>query len=124
MGTKRQSQTGEVIRRHFSEVLQQEGRYIYGEAMVTVTMVKMSSDLGLAKIYLSVFNAENKEAIVALMEKENKKLRQALAARVRHQMRRVPNIDFYIDETLDEMYRLNDMFDKLHDNDQMGSEEE
>ena len=55
--SKRQLQISEVIRRNFSAVLQQEGGYIYGtEALVTVTTVKVTPDLSLAKIYLSVYN--------------------------------------------------------------------
>ena len=124
METKRQRQTGEIIRRHFSELLLQEGSYLSGGALVTVTMVKMSSDLGLAKIYLSVYNTENKQEVLLTFQQEAMRLRQSLAHRVRHKMRRVPDIDFYLDDTLDEMYRLNNLFDKLHDNNQMGSEEE
>ena len=56
--SKRQLQTGELIRRNFGHVLQQQGSYIYGAAFVTVTNVKMSPDLGIAKIYISVFNNE------------------------------------------------------------------
>jgi len=124
METKRQRQTGEIIRRHFSDLLMQEGSNLSGGALVTVTMVKMSSDLGLAKIYLSVYNTENKQEVLLTFQQEATSLRQSLARRVRNKMRRVPDIDFYLDDTLDEMYRLNSLFDKLHDDNQMGSEEE
>jgi len=124
MESKRQRQTGEIIRRHFSELLLQEGSNLSGGALVTVTMVKMSSDLGLAKIYLSVYNTENKQEVLLAFQQEAMRLRQSLARRVRNKMRRVPDIDFYLDDTLDEMYRLNSLFDKLHDDNQMGSEEE
>ena len=95
---------------------------MFSDALVTVTTVKMSPDLGLAKIYLSVYNTDNKQEILLAMEQESVRLRQGLAHRVRKQMRRVPHIDFYLDDTLDEMYRLNDLFDKLHEDDQMGSD--
>ena len=95
-----------------------------GGALVTVTKVKMSSDLGLAKIYLSVYNTENKQEVLLMFQQEAMRLRQSLAQRIRHKMRRVPDIDFYLDDTLDEMYRLNSIFDKLHSDNQMGSEEE
>ena len=124
METKRQLQVGELIKRNFSVVLQQEGRYIYGdEALVTVAQVKMSSDLGLAKIYLSVFNTENKQAVILQLEQENKRLRKVLSQRIRKHVRRIPYIDMYQDDTLDEMWRLNSLFDKLHADKQMGEEE-
>ncbi len=124
MESKRQRQIAEIVRRHFSDVLQQEGRYIYDNALVTVTSVKMSPDLGLAKIYLSVYNTDNKQAVVLNLEHEIVRLRQAFSQRVRKQMRRIPDLALYLDDTLDEMYRLNQLFDRLHDENQMGSGEE
>ena len=107
-----------------SEVLGQEGRYLFDDALVTVTKVKMSPDLGLAKIYVSVYNTDNKQEVVLGLEGEKVRLRQALAYRLRKHMRRIPDVDFYLDDTLDEMYRLNALFDKMHQEGQMGSEEE
>jgi len=125
METKRQLQVGELIRRNFSMVLQSEGTYIYGaEPMVTVTKVKMSPDLGQAKIYLSVYNTENKQAPILELEENLTRLRQSLAHRVRRHVRRVPEISVFLDDTLDEMYRLNELFKKMHDDNQMGNEEE
>ena len=124
MESIRQRQIGEIVRRHFSQLLLEEGRYIFEEALVTVTTVKMSSDLGLAKIYLSVFNTENKQAVILSMEEEIARLKQALGYRLRKHMRRIPEINFYLDDTLDEMYKLNALFDRLHAENQMGSEEE
>jgi ribosome-binding factor A len=124
METKRQRQVGEVIRRNFSIVLQQEGQYIFKDALVTVTNVKMSPDLGIAKVYLSIYNTENKQEVLLSMEAEHSHLKQALSYRVRKHVRRVPELHFYLDDTLDEMYRLNYLFDKLRSENQMGSEEE
>ena len=121
--TKRQKQVGEMVKRHFSTVLQQEGGYIYGhEPLVTVTDVIMSADLGLAKIYLSIYNTENKQAVILEMETAYQKLRQALAYRIRKHVRRIPDIAFYMDETIDEMYRVEDLFQKLYKENQMGDD--
>lgn len=122
---KRQHQMGELVRREITVVLQELGGYIYGhEIMVTVTQVKVTADFGLAKIYLSIFNTENKQAVLLLMERETKRLKVGLAARIKNKVRRIPNIHFYIDETIDEMYRVADLFDKLEKENQMGGEEE
>lgn len=123
--TKRQRQVAEMVKRHMSVVMQQEGSLIYGfEVLVTVTGVKMSSDLGLAKVYLSVFNGDSKEEVLAKVRSEDVRLRKLLAHRIRKHVRRIPNVDFYLDETIDEMYRVSDMFDRLHKEGQMGSEDE
>lgn len=125
METKRQLQVAETIKRHFSVILQNEGGYIYGsEPLVTVTQVKVTPDFSLAKIYLSVYNTENKQAVILHMDEHQSRLRQLLGTRVRKHMRRIPNVAFYLDDTLDEMYRLNELFSKLHNNNQMGEEGE
>ncbi len=124
MESKRQRQTGETIKRHFSIVLQQEGTYIYDtQALVTITEVKMSPDMGLARIYLSVFNVDDKLTVLQQLREEQTRLRQLLAHRVRRHLRRVPQIDFYLDDMIDEMYRVDGMFDRLHEDNQMGEEE-
>lgn len=124
METKRQRQVAELVKRNFSMVLQQEGSYLYGpEPLVTVTSVKVTPDFGLAKIYLSIYNTENKQAVILQMEEEQVRLRQSLAHRIRKHVRRIPEIAFYIDDTLDEMYRVNALFDRLRNENQMGSED-
>jgi ribosome-binding factor A len=122
---KRQLQVAELIKRHFSVVMQNEGSYIYGaEPLVTVTQVKVSPDFSLAKIYLSVYNTEHKQGVILEMEEHTAHLRQALGARIRKQVRRIPDVAFYLDDTLDEMYRLRGLFGQLHEEEQMGEEEE
>lgn len=125
METKRQRQVAELVKRNFSMVLQQEGSYLYGpEPLVTVTGVKVSPDFGLAKIYLSIYNTENKQAVILQMEEEIVRLRQSLAHRIRKHVRRIPDIAFYIDDTLDEMYRVDALFNRLRKENQMGSEDQ
>jgi ribosome-binding factor A len=123
MESKRQLQVAELIKRNFGLVLQQEGGYIYGtEPLVTVTNVKISPDFSIAKIYLSIYNTENKQAVILEMEEATSRLKQSLSQRVRKHIRRIPDIAFYMDDTLDEMYRLNDLFNRLHQDNQMGKE--
>ncbi len=114
MESKRQKQVAEIVRRNFSVIMQQEGGYIYGsQILVTVTSVKVSPDLALAKIYLSVYNTDDKQAVILQLHEHIHRLRQALAHRIRKHVRRIPVINLYEDNTLDEMYKLNELFDKL-----------
>lgn len=121
--SKRQKQIAELVRRNFGIVLQAEGPFIYGGTLVTVTNVIMSPDMSIAKIYVSVFNAEEKQEILILLNQHKHHLQQNLVTRIRRHVRRIPRIDFYLDDTLDEMYRLRNLFDNLHSTDQMGQEE-
>lgn len=122
MESKRQKQVAEVIRRNFGIVLQQEGSYIFGsEVLVTVTTVKITPDQSMAKIYLSVYNTENKQGVLLQLHDQIHRLRQGLAYRIKKHVRRIPTIHLYLDDTLDEMYRLNSLFNKLDENKQSGA---
>ena len=119
MASIRQEQVGELVRRNVGTVLQQEGSYIYGStAFVTVTEVQMTSDLGIARVYLSVFGTDDKQAVILKLEDEYPRFRQAIGYRLRKHVRRIPEFQFYLDDTLDEMYRLREVFEELKDGDE------
>ncbi len=116
MESIRQRQIAELIRRQFSTVLASEGRYIYGsQALVTVTHVIMSPDLGLAKIYLSIFNIEPKQEVLLEMEHNYARLKQELHARLKKHLRSMPEMRFYLDDTVDEVYKVEALFKKYED---------
>ncbi|NJO86630.1 MAG: 30S ribosome-binding factor RbfA [Lewinella sp.] len=118
--TKRQRQVAEILKRNFSLVLQQEGPYVFGpEPLVTVTEVKVSPDLSVGKVYLSIWNTENKQAVMLQMAEEHPRLKQALAQRTKRHLRRLPELAYFQDETLDEMYKVNGLFDRLYAENQM-----
>ena len=115
MESKRQKRVAELVKRNMGTVLQQEGGYIYGtEALVTVTNVRMSPDLNIAKVYLSVYNIDDKQNVILQVDEQVQRLRQSLANRIRKHIRRIPELHFFLDDTLDEMYRLNALFDELN----------
>jgi ribosome-binding factor A len=123
METVRQRQVAELVKRNFSLVLQEEGAYIYGaEPLVTVTNVKMTPDLSEAKIYLSVYNIDHKQGVLLELETELTRLRQSLNQRLRRHVRRVPEILLFLDDTLDEMYRVDELFSRLYAENQMGAD--
>ena len=125
METIKQKQVAELVKRNFSMVLQDEGTNIYGATpLVTVTNVKVTPDLSLAKIYLSIYNTEHKQEVLLEMAEEKNRLKQALGYRLRKLVRRIPDVDFYLDDTLDEMFRIDELFGRMRADNQMGSEEE
>lgn len=110
----RQEQVAELVRRNLSVVLQAEGSYIYGDrAFVTVTEVQMTSDLGIARVYLSVFGTDDKQAVILKLEDEYPRVRASTGHRLRRHVRRIPELEFYLDDTLDEMYRLREVFQEI-----------
>ncbi len=123
METKRQRQVAELVRRNFGPILQQQGSYIYGDAFVTVTHAKLTPDMGMAKIYLSVYNTENKQAVILNLQEHLPLLKSELSRRIRKHVRRIPSIEIYLDDTLDEIDRVDRLFDNLYDKNQMGDQE-
>ncbi len=114
MDSIRQKQVGELIRRQFSMILAREGRYVYGQqALVTITQVLMTSDLALAKVYLSIYNTENKQEVILLMEDSYPRLKHALHISLKKQIRAMPEMKFYIDDTIDEVYKVDALFKKF-----------
>ncbi len=120
----RKLQVAELLRRNISLVFQAEGRYIYGlEPMVTVTTVQVTPDLALAKVYLSVFNTDNKQAVLLEINTALREIKRNLYNRIKKHVRRMPEVTFYLDDTLDEFMRVDEMMQRLRDDHQMGEEE-
>lgn len=125
MESKRQKQVAELIKRHFSLVLHEEAPNICGKkVMISVTTVKVAPDLSYAKIYLSIFNTENKQEPLLLLKEEMTTLKAKLAQRIRKLVRIIPDIALFYDDTIDEMYRIDDMMKRLEADGQFGKPEE
>jgi len=112
--TIKERQVASLIQKEFSAVLLVEGNLIYGDALVTVTRVKMSADMGIAYIYLSVYNTLYKQEIIKEMWENLSRLRGQLGRRIRKQVRRIPILKFFIDDTLDEVEHLDLLFESIN----------
>lgn len=107
-----------------SLVFMEEGSFIFEKALVTITRVVVSPDLMTAKVYLSIFNTDNKQDVMAALEENSHRLRHSLAGKVGKQLRRVPEIHYFLDESLDEYFKMDQLLARLRAENQMGSEEE
>ena len=103
--SKRQKMVGRLIQEQLSEIFMREGKEITGKAMVTISSVRMTPDLLTARVYLSIFNTETPDEIMYYIEANNKQLRKILGQRIRHQVRRIPELGFFKDESLDEVFK-------------------
>ena len=100
MDRTRQNKISRLIQKELSDILlklAKEGRGI----MVSVSIVRVSPDLGIAQAYLSVFPSEKANEVVEHLNENVKAIRFELGNRVRHQLRIIPEIRFYIDDSLD-----------------------
>lgn len=82
------------------------GPNYYGKAFVTITKVKVTPDLSVARFYLSVYNVDNKEEIIDQLRDHMHDIRGQLGNKLRNNLRRIPELEFFLDETLDEVFRI------------------
>jgi len=101
METTRQNKISRLIQKDMAEILQREGKDLFHGVMISVTRVRVSPDLSIAKVYLSIFPSEKGEGIVLEIKKMHSKLRGQLGLKVGKQLRIVPQLDFYLDDSLD-----------------------
>lgn len=110
MESRRQQQIGKEIQKVVSALFQKSGPSYYGKAFVTITHVKVTPDLLVARIYLSVFNVTDKQQVVDEISAHTHEIRYQMGNEMRHQLRRIPDIQFFLDETLDYVYKMEDLF--------------
>lgn len=90
-----------LLQKDLGEILRIESRNLFHGAMITVTKVRITNDLSIARIYLSIFAAKDKEAIVAEVKLYSKKIKSLLAQKIKNQVRKIPELEFYLDDSLD-----------------------
>ncbi|MFL0163195.1 30S ribosome-binding factor RbfA [Aquirufa salirivi] len=113
MESKRQQKFGRQIQKDLSDIFQKEFREIFGKGMVTITDVKMSPDLSAARCYLSFLLVDDPQSIVDVLEEKTKAIRNALANRIRHQVRIIPHLSFYLDDTAAYAAKIEALFEGL-----------
>jgi ribosome-binding factor A len=109
MDTTRQLKIARQIQKDLGEIFQQRGMAAYNGALITVSEVRISPDLSIAKVFLSIFPSDKSAEVIAKVELENKGIRVELGKKVRHQLRIVPELHFFIDETLDKLERIEEL---------------
>ena len=100
METERQKKISRLLQKDLGEIIQQEGRNWFPGALVTVTKVYVAPDLSSARVYLSIFGKDAAETL-KIVELHNKFIRRELGNRIKNQVRIVPHLRFFIDDSLD-----------------------
>lgn len=101
MDSTRQKKISRLLQREMSEIFQREMREVSLGTMVSVTAVRISPDLGQAKVYLSIFPTEPAKEVYKEINEKNSQIRFALGKRVGKQMRIIPELRFFLDDSLD-----------------------
>ncbi len=101
MENTRQQKVAKQIQKDVAEIFAKEGASIVRGMLVTVTAVRVSPDFGYAKIYVSVFPFERSRELMKELERNNWFIRRALGQRIRNQLKNVPEIQFFLDDSLE-----------------------
>lgn len=111
----RTERLGAVIQKDLGEILQQD--YQQSGSLITVTAVRMTEDLLIAKVYLSVFTPTSGDpnTIYQYLDEHIPEIRKKLAERIRHQVRRIPELQFYVDDTAEYVNRLENLFQQIRE---------
>ena len=109
---KRQKQVGGLIQEEMNSIFQRLGLNMIEGGMVSISTVKITPDLLEARIYLSVFQADDK-AVIKKIEDRKWEIKKELAARVKQQLRRIPELKFFLDETLDHVFKMEEIFKEI-----------
>ena len=100
-----------MLQRELANLFLADSRNLY-KCMITVSKVTVTSDLSIARAYLSIYNAEDKEAVIKLIKENTKDIRYRLGQQIRNQMRVVPTLEFFLDNTLDYLEHIDELLKK------------
>lgn len=112
---KRQKQVGGVLQEELNDIFHRLGLNMLDGGMVSISSVKITPDLLEARIYLSLFKVKDPEATLKRISDRNFEIKRELAARVKHQLRRIPELRYFLDDTLDHVFRMEELFKKIND---------
>lgn len=111
--SKRQKQVAGLINQELSGIFQKMSLNMMDGGMISISKVSISPDLYQVKVYLSMFQVKDKEATLQKIKDSAWEIKKELAARIRHQLRSVPQLEFFIDDTLDYVFKMEELFDKI-----------
>ena len=113
-GSTRQQKFSRLIQKELSDIFQRDKRGIVDKAFITIADVKVSPDLGLARIYISMMLAKDKQAILEKLNLRKKEIRKELGDKIGKQVRIIPELAFFIDEVEENAQRMDDILSNLH----------
>lgn len=108
----RQLKVAKELQRHLAEIIRSKGMAAWDGALVSVSGVKISPDLAVAKVYVSIFPSSKQEKVFGMIQESARSLRGELGHIVAKQLRIVPELIFYIDDSLDYVEHIDELLAK------------
>jgi ribosome-binding factor A len=121
---KRQKQIGGLINEELAGIFQRLSLNIVDGGMVSISSVKITPDLLEARVYLSIFNAPDNKAVLKKIEDRSWEIKKELAAKVKHQLRRIPELKYFLDDTLDNVFKMEELFKQIKKDEENNSKED
>ncbi|MEQ8362154.1 MAG: 30S ribosome-binding factor RbfA [Cyclobacteriaceae bacterium] len=113
-GTVRQQKYSKLIQKEISDIFQRDRRGILNNEMITIADVKMSPDLSVAKIYISMMLAKNKDATLERLNTRKSEIRKELGNKIGKQVRIIPELIFFIDEVEENAFKIDSLINSLN----------
>ena len=121
---KRQKQIAGLLHEEMSIIFQRLGMNMIDGGMVSISSVKVTPDLLEARFYLSLFQVKDAKTALRKIEERHHEIKKELTAKVRHQLRNIPVLKFFKDDTLDQVFRMEELFKQLNEGKPPASKEE
>lgn len=115
---KRQKQVAAVLEKDLNEIFQRLGLAMMDGGMISISSVKITPDLFDARIYLSFFKVKDPVLALNTIQERSWEIKKELTARVRHQLRSMPQLNFFIDDTLDYVDKMEQLFKDIKTQDE------
>jgi len=113
MESKRQQKFAGVIQQDLAAIFQREGINYLPNTLITITKVRVTPDLAIARVFLSFFNNTNPQLALQTIKSHCNEIRYKLGARIKDQVRVIPQLEFFIDDTSEYVERMDKIFDKI-----------
>ena len=110
---KRQKQVAIEIAKELNEIFLKMGITMIDGGMVSISSVKITPDLYEARVYLSLFQVKDQEKVLEKFKELSSEIRGELGRRMRHQLRSIPQLTFYLDDTLDYVFKIEKLLDEI-----------
>lgn len=112
---KRQKQIAGVIHEEMTTIFRKMGLSMVDGGLVSIASVKITPDLLETRVYLSVFQAKDNAAVLKKIEDKAHEIKRELAAKLKHQLRRIPEIKYFLDDTLDHVFKIEEILKKIEE---------
>ncbi len=113
MESKRQQKFAGVIQEDLAAIFQREGMNYLPNTLVTITKVRVTPDLAIARVFLSFLNNSNVAQALHIIKSHASEIRYKLGARIKDQVRIIPQLEFFVDDTSEYVERMDKIFDKI-----------